>query len=238
MKKTENQKYDLFYLNEDGKKTVKESFKFILEIARPAIESFKNPKIADVGCATGDLAAYIMTLHPKAKVTGLDIQDELLSKARAEVPTVSFKQYDVVIGDSSLEGQFDVAFMCGVHATFDDPQDWLPNFLSLLQPRGVGFVYGNFNPEPIDVLVKVRPSGHNGPFMGNWNMISQKTISRNLDMMGYESAFHRFQIGIDIPKRAMDPLRSWTFKYEDGSRGTVNGAQLLHQDFLLVTRKK
>lgn len=238
MDKSENLKFDLFYLKEDGKSNTKESFKFILKKAEAAIAQYELPKIVDVGCAAGDLLAYIRFLYPNSILTGLDIQLELLTKAKEDLPSVDFRTFDLQKGDPTLTNSFDIAFLCGVHAAFDYPQDWLFTFLNLLKDKGTGFVYGNFNPEPIDVLVKVRPSGSEASFMNNWNMISQKTISMLLDGLGYEHHFHHFQIPIDIAKKPHTPLRSWTFKYEDGTRGTINGAQLLHQDYLLIIKKK
>lgn len=233
MEKTENQKYDLFYLNENGKVNVKESFKFILTHARPVINKYPNPQIADVGCAVGDLLAYIGSQFPNAHLHGLDIQPELLAKAKNDLPSASFHLYDILAGAPTLDRKFDVVFMCGVHGAFEDPTQWLRNFLQLLNTNGTAYVYGNFNPDPIDVIVRVRPASSHGAYISNWNMVSQKTMIELLATLGYQAEFSLFQIGIDIPKKESDPLRSWTFKFEDGTRGTINGSQLLHHNYLL-----
>jgi len=238
MEKTENQKYDLFYLKENGKVNVKESFKFIMSEAKETFSKFNKPVVGDVGCAVGDLLSYIGTLYPDAELNGLDVQPELLAKAKQDIPSLKTHLFDITKGDKSLGKKFDALFMCGVHGAFEDPKDWVPNFISLLKDTGTGFVYGNFNPDPIDVIMKVRPSGSTGGYISNWNMVSQQTMKTLLNELGYMAEFKFFQINIDIPKREEDTLRSWTFKYEDGSRGTINGTQLLHQNFLLKFRKK
>jgi SAM-dependent methyltransferase len=238
MEKTENQKYDLFYLKENGKLNVKESFKFVMSRAADQISRIDRPVIADVGCAVGDLLAYIQSLYPKAELHGLDVQPELLEKARKELPSVQFHLFDILKGDNSQGKKFDFVFMCGVHGAFEDPRQWLPNFLKLLKDDGVAFIYGLFNPDPIDIIAKVRPSGSTGDYISNWNLPSLETMSLLLDKAGYAVESSYFQIAIDIPKRDGDPLRSWTFKYEDGSRGTVNGSQLLHHNYLLKVHKK
>lgn len=237
-KKTKNLEFDLFYLKEDRKKNIKESFKFIIEKAKVYLDSLDEGNIADIGCATGDLLYYIHSLYPHLKLQGYDIQNELLEKAKQEVPQANFDTIDITSSAFSPTEKYNAVFMCGVHATFDSPDEWLPNFLQLLKPGGRGYVYGNFNPEPIDVIVKVRKSGDTGPYMSNWNMLSQQTFKDTLDRLGYDGTFFHFQINIDLPKREESPLRSWTFKYQDGTRGTINGAQLLHQDYLMEIKKK
>jgi trans-aconitate methyltransferase len=231
MEKSENLKFDLFYLKENRKIEPKESFKFILNKAGVHISNDASFTIADIGCATGDLLHYIHSLFPKATLGGFDIQEELLAKARTEVPAATFVRFDLL--KDLPTRKFDIVFMCGLHAAFDDPHSWISKILQFLKPNGRAFVYGNFNPEPIDVLIKVRPSGSTGPYMANWNMVSQKTCSSILNEQGFKTNFTHFQIPIDIPKNAENPLRTWTFRYEDGTRGTINGAQLLHQDYLL-----
>jgi trans-aconitate methyltransferase len=232
-----NLTFDRFYLDENRRDDPKESFKFILKAAKPDLDQRSSLSIADVGCATGELLHYIKTLFPHAQLFGFDIQEELLSRAKQNVPEAKFQLLDITAPYQKTE-TFDAVFMCGVHAAFDHVTDWLPNFLKLLNERGVGFVFGNFNPDPYDVLVKVRKAGDTGPFMANWNMLSQQTVVTYLEAHGYTASFHHFQISIDIPRRPDNLLRSWTFKLEDGSRATINATQLLHQNYLLRIKRR
>ena len=51
--------------------------------------------------------------------------------------------------------------------------------------------------------------------------------------------FHNdFEIGIDLPRRNDDYLRSWTIRLENGKRAIINGLGLLHYFSLLEIRRR
>src|SRR3989344_3051099 len=84
-----------------------------------------------------------------------------------------------------------------------------------------------------DVVVRVRYAKPGSRYQRGWNVFSQKTVLEHLRKRGAKGAFHRFVIGIDIPRHKDDPLRSWTFKLENGERAIINGTQILHQFYFL-----
>lgn len=225
--------HDQLYLSEDRKLNPKEYFKFIGATIKPFLCDIQNPKIIDVGCATGDFLHYLSTQHPSASFTGLDIMPELLDRARKEIPTAHFQQGDITEESTLPKAQYDAAFLIGVHSIFDDHEPFLDHMMKLLRPDGRAYIFGIFNPMDCDVLVKVRASGEQGSWQAGWNVFSKKTISTHLNKKNVRHRFVDWSIGIDIPKNPTDPLRSWTFKMADGSRGIVNGTQILHQFSLL-----
>jgi hypothetical protein len=125
--------------------------------------------------------------------------------------------------------------MNGVHSIFDDYEVWLDNLIYLINPSGKArcYVFGIFNPEEVDVLVKARRSGEDGPWQAGWNCFSQKSIRSCVEAHGLGCIFHPFTIEIDLPRRADDPLRAWTFLLGSGKRAIVNGTQVLHNYSLL-----
>jgi SAM-dependent methyltransferase len=225
--------HDRFYLRENRKREPKEAFKFIHEQSKGHLAALTAPKILDIGCATGDFLFYLSTMYPQADLTGLDVMPELIERAKQEVPNARFMLGDVMSRATLPEGTFDAIYLNGVHSIFDEYEPWLDNILEKLQPDGRAYVFGIFNHDDVDVLVKVRPSGEDGAWQPGWNVISKKSIALYLEKRGASHHFVDWSLPIDIAKNASDPLRSWTFLLQDGSRGVVNGTCVLHTFSLL-----
>jgi 2-polyprenyl-3-methyl-5-hydroxy-6-metoxy-1,4-benzoquinol methylase len=66
--------------------------------------SLDRPRILEVGCANGWLAAQLTQF---GQVTGVDIADEAIERARAKIPTVEFFAGDFTTMDD-LKNQFDI----------------------------------------------------------------------------------------------------------------------------------
>ncbi|QQG42899.1 MAG: class I SAM-dependent methyltransferase [Candidatus Giovannonibacteria bacterium] len=225
--------HDKLYLSENRKLKVKEKFKSIIRIADRHLRKLTRPEILDVGCATGDFLHYLRARYPNASLTGLDIMPALLKLAKREVPQASYVRGDIYTGRGLPKSKFDAVFLLAVHSIFDDVGSWLDNLLRLVKPNGHIFVDGLFNPEDVDVVMRVRYAKPGSRYQRGWNMFSQKTVLEHLRKRGAKGAFHRFVIGIDIPRHKDDPLRSWTFKLENGERAIINGTQILHQFYFL-----
>ena len=133
--------------------------------------------------------------------------------------------------------QFDIAYMTGVLSIFDDYETVLENFLELIKPKGIGYIFGIFNSYDIDVLIKIRNSNYQDEWESGWNLFSKSSISKILDGKNIQYSFSDWSIDIDIPKHEDDPLRSWTIKDENKSQLIINGIQLLHTYSLLEIRK-
>lgn len=230
--------HDSFYLKEDRKREPKEYFKFIVSVARDHLLRLERPAILDIGCATGDFLHYLRTLFPDSDLTGLDVMPALLARARQEVPDCRFVEANICDKRSLPDATYDAVFMSGVHSIFDDVHPWLENVVSLVDRsrNGKAFIFGIFNPEDVDVLVKARYAnpGADTSWQAGWNCFSRTTIEQALGEMNVQScSFRDWTIGIDIARHEGDPLRSWTFQYLDGTRGIVNGTMVLHRFALL-----
>jgi ubiquinone/menaquinone biosynthesis C-methylase UbiE len=167
---------------------------------------------------------------------GMDVMEELLERAKTEVSGCEFVKGNICNLKTLPNLRFDAIFMNGVHSIFDDIDSWLGNAISLVNSNGKLFVFGIFNPVNVDVLVKAKYSDQNddAPWQSGWNCFSTKTVKNYLKEKNLKSySFHDFNISIDIPRNENDPLRSWTFKYSDNSRGVINGTMILHKFMLL-----
>jgi SAM-dependent methyltransferase len=234
--------HDEFYLKEDRKDKPKEYFKFISSVTAPHLDALASPRILDIGCATGDFLYYMAGLYPKANLHGIDVMPQLLQRAASELPHATLSEGNICDAATLPRQQFDAVFMNGVHSIFDDVKPWLENFVQLIDgsANGRGYIFGIFNPEPFDVRVKARSADdpQDGPWQAGWNCFSTKTFSNILEALGVHShRFHPWTIGIDVPRHEDDPLRSWSFQYLDGSRGIINGTQVMHHFMLLEIHK-
>jgi len=225
--------HDKIYLNENRKNTPKEYFKFILKKSQSHIDRISMPTIVDVGCATGDFLYYLRSKYPSIKLTGYDVMPELLARAKEEVLDCDFVECSIYNKDSIPKKKFDVGYMFGVVSIFDDFETVFENFIELIKPSGVGYVFGIFNSENVDVLLKARRSDEGEPYQTSCNLFSKYTISKFLEKKNIEHTFTDWKISIDIPKHETDPLRTWTIRDENGVRLNVNGMQLLHTYSLL-----
>tara|TARA_B110000495_G_C23006795_1_gene594873 strand:- start:1264 stop:1953 length:690 start_codon:yes stop_codon:yes gene_type:complete len=221
------------YFNGDGKINTKESFKFIVEKASEFINSIHNPSILDIGCATGDLVYYLSKTFPQAKCVGMDLRNDLLERARKEVPKIEFVLSDISNKNSLPNEKFDVVFMIGVHPIFDDVFHVFDNTINMLKENGQAYIFSIFNDSDIDTIVKVRNSSVKGPWKVGWNLFSKKSVKDYLKNKNLACEFIDWEIPIDISKTS-DPLRSWTFKDEYGKRMVINGTGILHTFSLLI----
>jgi SAM-dependent methyltransferase len=217
--------HNKFYLTES--RQPREFFKFLGSLAGPKLAANPAARILDVGCANGEFLHYLRSLYPDIRAAGIDIDAEVLRKAREVVPDGEFSTGDIQSGENLPRERFDLVFMNGVHYLLSDHERWLRNLISLCQ--GTAFVFGVFNPEDLDFRATVTRSGDTSSWIP-WNLISQKSISLFLDSMGngMTHRFHNWEVPVDVPRAHPDPMRSWTVTTELGRRLQINGLQIVH----------
>ena len=165
----------------------------------------------------------------------MDIDQELLDRAKQEVSDVTFFQGNIT--QQPCHDTYDVLFINGVHSIFDNFQ-WLENMLaSRASDASRVFVFGLFNPEYLDVLLKSRPAASEGKWENGWNLYSKKSVLTFLQERGFSGQFYDFELSLDLEKKPDDPLRTWTERLEDGRRIIINGLQLVNTLSLLEISK-
>lgn len=226
--------HDSLYLKEDRYEQVKDSFRFVADLAQASgVLARPGAGAADFGCAAGEFLYYLRRLWPDVALTGYDLLPELLDKAGQRVPGVAFVQGSVLDPALAPASGADVTFLVGVHTIFDDFRPVFDNLIGWTRPGGRAYVFTFFNDDPIDVLVKYRhaDAAEDAPYESGWNIFSQRSVGRFLDGHPKVKAhtFHPFTIGVDLAKREDDPVRSWTFRDEGGRRLITNGLCLLQK---------
>lgn len=232
--------HDAFYVKEDRSKTPKEYFKFLANLTESWFQKHREgtspESLMDIGCASGDFLYYLHERFPNAALAGIDVMPELIKAAKNKVMA------QLSIGDinaTSFESpcQFDVVYLPGVHSIFDSCDQWTKNFVSMIRPKGLGIVFGLFNPLPYDVLVKVKESGSEGAYEPGWNCFSRETVAAAFKANGYSCEFINWDVPLDIARNTEDGLRSWTTPMADGKRLTTNGTRIIHDFYAaIITR--
>ncbi len=232
--------YDRFYIKGYDVSKPKESFKFIAEIFKRKLKNSGSISVADIGCAKGDFIYFLNTLELGKGIEyyGFDIDDVLLNVAKENLMFAKFGKCNIVDRNTLPQKKFDYVFMNGVTGYFDTLDVWVKNFVAMLNDGGTGFVYGTFNEDDVDVLVKLRNASGDSDFFTWGNIFSLTSIKKELNKLNHQLNVYPFNINIDVAKNTEDPIRSWTFKDENGKRITKNGAQIIQNYFLLEISKK
>lgn len=234
--------HDKLYLSEHRYDDPKEMFKFMVHcVEQDGRALLAGAVVCDVGCAAGELAYYLRKTWPQTRVIGYDLLPELVERARNVVEGAEFNTGSALDPGLMPESFADVIFMSGVLSIFDDYKVALTNLVSWLKPGGRAIVFGVFNPEPVDVIIRSRASeaGDDTPWETGWNVFSTQSIRGFLGKSPArpEVAFYPFRLPFDLPQNADDPLRSWTIPLADGNRMIVNGLCLVHHFMALEIRR-
>lgn len=196
-------------------------------------------RLLDAGGATGEFCYHAMKRVPGLSATCLDATEVLVERGRKAVPECRF-----VVGDASRmsafdDASFDVSTLLGVISVFDDFRPCLGELLRVTRPGGVIYVFNDFNIAPIDVVMRWRYSGEQGPYNIGGNMFSMRSIADYLDAQPRVEHHHfePFELPFDIPYREDDPWRSWTETTPSGKRIVRNCLMELHQRILTIQLK-
>ncbi|MFG2636835.1 class I SAM-dependent methyltransferase [Streptomyces sp. NPDC048362] len=212
-------------------------FPFVVDHADSWLGTRPGGQVCEVGCAAGAFAHYLLSRHPGIDLTCVDIQPTLIEAARRRVPGARFATGDVLRPDTLPAGPFDTVFMVALHSHFDDPRHWINALLRLTAPGGRAYVFGLFNPEPVDVVVRLRHPDGDPEWLPGWNQFSVRTVGRLLERAGLRHTFHRYLPAAPRERRPEDPLRSHTVPDPEATGDPalvyLNGSQLLHRFALL-----
>jgi ubiquinone/menaquinone biosynthesis C-methylase UbiE len=101
-------------------------------------------RILDAGCGTGASTAALLTVAPRAEITGIDAAAAMLDEARRKdwPPGVRFVHSRVEdLADAGVHGPFDVVFAAYLFRNLADPDGQLRALLDLLRPGGTLLVH-------------------------------------------------------------------------------------------------
>lgn len=227
------------YVSQGLREEPKETFKFLNKLIAENHQESKMLSLVDVGCACGDFLQLIAREHPTFSLVGMDYQEEYVYETSKRLPRVEAVRFDITEPlAEEFQNRFDIVTMIGFHAKFDEPKDWLANGLQMLTSGGVLYALGPFNVYPFDVFVKYKHS-EDPPDMRHpgFNLLSMESVEHYLATQGGTCEWLKFELPIDLPIQEDNPVRTWTFKDENGRRLVVNGLGVIQSQYVVVIRK-
>lgn len=221
------------FLHLSTRQRTKEYFSFVVDQGlRKIYDHPAHFSLLEIGCARGDFLSLVTRLYPHASVTGIDIRDDLVQRAQLDFPHITFRSANLFSLPPDLAG-FDCACMLTIHSLFDEIEPALLALLRTVKKGGRVFVFGLFNPAPLDVLVKVRLPGETDHFESGWNIHSEAAVAAFLQAQGYTFSFARYTPAREKQSDDEGNFSSWTQQLADGSLQLINGLQLIHRFALL-----
>lgn len=205
--------HDNLYLKESRYNNPKESHKYLIKILKK--ENLKNKiyKVLDIGCSNGELINILEKNFKNFRITGIDIKESLLKKAKKNVSkSISFKKLNF---NSNIKffGKFDIIICSGVISIFDNLNMFAKNIKRCSNNKSMIYLFESFNEWDYDVLTKYKDLNYKKKiYQTGWNIWSIKTISNIFKNKRIKK--FRFYINKDIKKNKNDLVRSWTIKID------------------------
>jgi trans-aconitate 2-methyltransferase len=101
--------------------------------------------VYDLGCGPGGITRMLAERWPEAAVTGVDSSPDMLARAAAEAPTLTFEQADIATW--SAPAPADLLFSNATLHWLDDHAALLPRLVAQLAPGGALAVQLPCNPD-------------------------------------------------------------------------------------------
>lgn len=193
-------------------------------------------KILDIGCATGNIINIVKELYPDSRVIGIDINRELLKRARKRVgPQPQLIQ--TCATKYIPPTKFDLIIASGILSIFDNIEQMLNKWISWLEPNGILYIFGRFNSADIDTLIYFKNNKYGGKWESGLNAFSKKTVEKILGRKNIQFKFKKFKININLKKQT-NPIRTFTLTLKNNSKIVTNGANVIAEHFHLFIKKK
>lgn len=197
-------------------------------------------ELLDIGCATGELIGYLLSRFPDLIATGVDVFDELLAKARTNVPPATFVKASALDLPKAFAGRFDVVTAVGVASVFDEVEihAFWKNLLDAARPGGTVAVLSPLNEFGVDTVIRHRKRRDGAPleWETGWNVYATDTINELVKDLGASLRIERFRFHGRLDRKP-DPVRTWTMSTEHDSEQLTNGLKLLVDHYFMIARK-
>lgn len=190
----------------------------------------------DIGCAKGEFIYFLKDYFTKLHFTGIDISAELISKARQEPRLQDVSFYVADIQDFNLNKLFDFVLMSGVISIFDNLTTLLGQMIKHLRSGGYGYIFGCFNENEIDVLVRFKVHG-TSVWQSGFNLFSMKTVNDALAPSCKEIKWNKFSLSLDLPQKK-NSLSSYTLTTKEKGRIITNNVNIITDFYLIEFIKK
>ena len=223
------------YLNSDYSKFKNyERIHFIINEISKNISANKKYSFLDIGCSKGEFIYILKEKFSNIKFTGIEYSRDLIDLAEGEtfLNDVNFIQDDA--RSFIINKKYDFALMSGVLSIFDDINPPINQMFKHLKPEGTGYIFGAFNKDDIDVLVRYKNNFKNTEdWESGWNLFSLNTLKKVLKNRSKKIEILNFKIQKSLKKKN-DPVSSYTIEVKDSNEKLILTGGGILRDFYLI----
>jgi SAM-dependent methyltransferase len=226
------------YLEEGWSAEPKSIFRPVAAAARAIAPA--DARVLDIGCGTGEFAAWLGGEFPGWRIVGIDLFDALIDRARELVTEHQFLRSDFLALGPEHDRAYDLVVALGVISQFED--DELDRFWEtaarVLRPDGAVILLGPLNEFGVDLRIRHRKwiGGIRGGWERGWSVPSRQSVEAAVRPWFASVSFADYDPDIDLEPRD-DPARTWTVPWLDRPRQLTNGLKLLVNYSLVVARR-
>ena len=182
----------------------------------------------DIGCADGQLGRELGLFWPQSQGRGVDTSGHLIGLAKKRgVDNVDFEVADAA-SLTPVGNGYDLVIASGILSIWEDFRVPLASWLSLLNQNGQLYVFGRFNSDPVDVIVRFRLKHQD--WEGGLTSYSVESIREYLGPLGFKCEFTPFALESDLEK-THDPVKTYTVMLVTGERLVLNGANTVAEHY-------
>jgi ubiquinone/menaquinone biosynthesis C-methylase UbiE len=206
----------------------KEIFSFLTKLLNK--ENKKDLSLIDVGCASGELLYHLKKKFPNYKLTGIDIDDKLLSLAKKFCSKdISFKKMNVANIKKNV-GKFDIVILSGVLSIFSNAEIVLKNLIKILKPKGKIFIFESLNTYSFNLKIKSESFKKNKKIIFYKNIYSTDFIKRFALKNDKKCKFFPVELKINLKKNKKNLIYGWT-EYLSKKKIVTSGLGIIHNQF-------
>jgi len=210
--------------------------KLLLDSIKKNHRSKNSGRILDIGCANGIFLKKFNTIFKNFSSLGVDTSGDMIALAKKnKIPNINFIKKDFI--SLNYKSYFDIITVSGVLAFYDDFTKPINKMLSLLKKNSYLYIFGTFNTENIDTLVKFRNNYTKSGWEKGLNSFSIKTISKFLKNKNVVFKFKKFNLPFKLKKKK-NPIISYTLNKSGKNQLILNGANIRMELFYLVIKNK
>ena len=207
---------------------------FIINEIRKNIDPKKKYNLLDIGCSKGEIIYALKEEFQNIKYSGLEYSEDLLYLAKQEkfLNDVNFIKGDA--RDFDLKNKFDFTIMSGVLSIFDEIDRPINKMLQHTKENGIGLIFGAFNKEDIDVLIRYKNNyKESKDWESGWNLFSLGTIKKLIEQKVKDIEIIKFNLKSDLEKKS-DPVKSYSLELKNSNEKLIVTGGGIIRDFYLI----
>ena len=224
------------YLNTNRFNIIKEEHKLTKDflVSEYGLTTNSECVLADIGCGNGELINYLITQFPKVSYLGFDKNPEYIKVAKSYAGTKQAKfNVSDVYDDIGLKA--DIVICTGLIELFENPETVVKSLIEHVASGGYLFMTGLFNDYDVQLKYRNNPEDE---WSSNFNQISKQSLRKLFANKFYNCSFKDMEIDLDLPFNKRSPLRTYTFKNQEGKTILTNGLKIIKNKTLCCAKIK